>query len=73
MKCLPRPREQDRAHRRVAAERAEGVADRGEHLLVHRVELVRPGELDMGDAALRRSTAIRSLPMLAAPRLRLAP
>ena len=44
--------EQDRPHRRIAAERAEGVADRGEHVLVHRVELVGPGQLDMGDAVL---------------------
>ena len=48
---LAPPAEQDRAHRGIAAERAEGVADRGEHVLVHGVELVRPGKLDMGDAA----------------------
>jgi hypothetical protein len=44
--------QQDAAHRGSVPSAAEGLADRGEHLAVHGVELVLAGELDMGDAAL---------------------
>ena len=42
--------EQDRPNGGIAADRAEGVADGGEHVMVHRVELAGAGELDLGDA-----------------------
>ena len=44
-------REQHRPHRRIRAERAEGLADRLEHLPIHSVELALSGQLDMGDPA----------------------
>ena len=46
---LALPRQQDGADRGIAAERAERVADRGEHVAVHRVQFVRPRQLDVRD------------------------
>ena len=44
--------QQDRPHLCVCAERAERLADRGEEIMVHCVELAFAGKLDMGDAAI---------------------
>jgi hypothetical protein len=62
------PGKEDAAHAVVGPEAPEGLADRGEHLAVHGVELLLAGELDMATWP-SSDTAILSLPICALPPL----
>jgi hypothetical protein len=66
-KCRPRP-ERGCSAPGGRPEAPEGLADRGEHLAVHGVELLLAGELDMATWP-SSDTAILSLPICALPPL----